>query len=58
MEQPHGEFSYYYKSGQLESKGVFRDGVKYGLWERYTSNGNEKPEKIYASKQMLDALEE
>jgi len=52
----HGEFKYYYRSGKLESIGEFREGGKYGIWQRFDEDGTEKPEKIYASQPMLKAL--
>ncbi len=57
MEQAHGLFSYYYQSGQMESTGEYLDDVKFGIWERYSANGTEKPEKLYASLQMMKAVE-
>ncbi len=53
MKLPHGEFTYYYASGKVESQGEYRDGYKYGIWQRYDPGGNEKPEKIYAAGAML-----
>lgn len=52
----HGEFKYYYMSGQMESTGEYREGGKYGIWQRFAVDGTEKPEKIYASQPMLKAL--
>lgn len=57
MEKPHGLFTFYYQSGQVESKGEYRDGEKYGIWQRYDRYGNEKPEKVYAFLPMLKELE-
>jgi antitoxin component YwqK of YwqJK toxin-antitoxin module len=53
MTQPHGPFTFYYKSGQVESTGEYRDGEKYGIWQRYDIFGNEKAEKVYAYLPML-----
>ncbi|MGB6036497.1 MAG: hypothetical protein WBG42_09535 [Cryomorphaceae bacterium] len=57
MKKPHGLFTFYYQSGQVESKGEYRDGEKYGIWQRYDRYGNEKPEKVYAFLPMLKELE-
>ncbi len=58
LTQPHGEFTYYYQNGQIESKGEFREGSKFGLWQRYDFEGNPKPEKIYATLQIMQAISE
>jgi len=57
LDTPHGMFTYYYKSGQVESKGEYREGEKYGIWERYDRYGNEKPEKVYAFLPMLKQIQ-
>ncbi len=57
MNKPHGLFTFYYQSGQVESKGEYREGQKYGIWQRYDRYGNEKPEKVYAFLPMLKELE-
>lgn len=56
MNTPHGMFVFYYKSGQMESTGEYRDGEKYGIWQRYDLYGNEKPEKVYAYLPMLKQI--
>jgi len=56
LTQPHGEFTYYYQNGQIESKGEFMEGSKFGLWERFDFEGNAKPEKIYATLQIMQAI--
>jgi antitoxin component YwqK of YwqJK toxin-antitoxin module len=30
---------HYYPSGQLRSKGTFRNGLRHGVWEEYAENG-------------------
>jgi len=55
---PHGEFVFYYQNGQVESEGEFMEGSKFGLWERFDFEGNPKPEKIYATSQMMEAISE
>lgn len=57
LQIPNGIFTYYHQNGKVESKGEFRDGSKFGLWERYDFEGNERPEKIYATLQMMQAIE-
>lgn len=44
---PHGEFTFYYKNGQVESTGDYADGLKTGVWQRYAKDGSEKAEKVY-----------
>lgn len=56
MTEPQGLFTFYYQSGQVESKGEYREGEKYGIWERFDRYGNEKPEKVYAFLPMLKEL--
>lgn len=58
LTQPHGEFTYYFQNGQVESKGEFMEGSKFGLWERFDFEGNPKPEKIYATLQIMQAISE
>jgi len=57
LTKPHGNFTYYYQNGKVESEGSFRDGSKFGLWQRYDFEGNPKSEKIYATLQMMQAIE-
>lgn len=56
MQIAHGQFTYYYRSGQTESTGLFREGNKYGIWQRYHPDGSPKAEKIYAFQPMLQAI--
>lgn len=44
---PHGRFTFYYASGQVESTGDYAMGSKSGLWERYDKVGMALAEKIY-----------
>lgn len=57
MKVPHGEFIYYYQSGQKESEGDYCDGEKVGVWQRYDRDGNVKPEKVYAYLPILKEIE-
>lgn len=46
-ELEEGEWIYYYSSGKLWKKGVFKDGKKTGIWVRYYENGTiEKKSKF------------
>lgn len=56
LQNPHGSFAYFHQNGQIESQGEFVDGSKFGLWERYDFEGNAKPEKIYATLQIMQAI--
>lgn len=38
----HGQFSFYYNNGSLNSQGVYRDGEKVGKWTYWYPNGQEK----------------
>lgn len=58
MNEAEGPFVFYYQSGQAESQGEYLEGVKFGLWQRFTENGEELPEKLYASHQMMKAMHE
>ncbi len=53
MKVAHGEFTYYYSSGKVESNGLFHEGYKYGIWQRFLEDGTERPEKVYAAGAML-----
>lgn len=57
MKLPHGGFTFYHESGQIESRGEYRHGEKYGIWERFDRYGNEKAEKIYAYLPMMKLIE-
>jgi len=57
MQKPHGDFVFYYQSGQIESKGEYREGEKYGIWQRFDKSGAEKAEKVYAFLPLLKELE-
>lgn len=56
MTIPQGYFTYYYRSGQVESEGEYRDGAKYGIWNRFDHNGEPKPERVYAFIPMMKAI--
>lgn len=56
MNVAQGYFTFYYRSGQIESEGEYRDGYKYGIWKRYTHAGEPKSERIYAFTPMMKAI--
>lgn len=58
MRVEQGLFTYFYQSGQIESAGEYKEGVKVGIWKRFDSKGNEKPEKVYQSLEVMQAIEE
>lgn len=43
----HGEFIFYYPNGNVESRGRYEKGVKVGVWERYSVDGQRKPDRYY-----------
>lgn len=43
----HGEFTYYHSNGRKESNGVFVNGVKTGLWFRWSITGEQVATKHY-----------
>jgi TonB family protein len=57
LQLAEGEFSYYYRNGQLESQGMYSSGVKYGSWKRYEWDGSLKPEKHYTGTTVESVLE-
>ena len=58
MEVAEGPFVFYYQSGKMESKGQYKEGSKVGVWQRYNEYGIAKPEKVYASLQVMKAIED
>lgn len=58
MKVEQGLFTYFYQSGQIESVGEYREGTKVGIWKRFDTYGNEKPEKVYQSLEVMKAIEE
>ena len=53
-----GLFTYFYKSGQIESVGEYREGMKVGVWKRFDAYGKEKPERVYQSLEVMKAIED
>jgi len=58
MTVEHGLFTYFYKSGQIESVGEYHEGMKVGIWKRFDPYGNEKAERVYQAQQIMKAIEE
>lgn len=42
-----GEFVYYYRNGQVESRGRYCKGKKCGIWKRYAWDGSERSDRLY-----------
>lgn len=53
-----GLFTYFYQSGQIESVGEYREGMKVGVWKRFDTYGKQKPERVYRSLEIMKAIEE
>ncbi len=47
LKVPHGEFTYYYANGNVESNGRYEKGWKTGIWNRFTEDGSPKAERVY-----------
>jgi len=54
LTKPHGEFVYYYQNGQIESKGLYENSAKIGVWERWNPDGSPKAERFYTGYQYGD----
>jgi TonB family protein len=54
LTKPHGEFVYHYQNGQIESKGLYENGAKIGVWERWNPDGSPKAERFYTGYQYGD----
>lgn len=44
---PSGPFVFYHANGKVESKGLYSDGQKTGVWERFDVWGQALAEKVY-----------
>lgn len=44
---PEGAFTYYHPNGKVESRGLYENGYKIGIWERYDVWGQALAEKVY-----------
>jgi hypothetical protein len=49
-----GEFTFYYSNGNIESKGMYANGMKTGTWLRYDMDGSAKAERNYTGKSWED----
>lgn len=56
LEKEEGLFTYYYRNGQVESKGMCSSGVKFGVWERFLWDGTARPEKFYSGATVDELL--
>jgi hypothetical protein len=48
LTRAEGPFTYYYPNGNIESKGMYVNGMKSGTWHRYSADGTPKAERNYA----------
>lgn len=48
-----GNWEEYYLTGQLKSKGEYKDGKKYGKWEYYFTNGKLEQKGVYDANGMV-----
>jgi hypothetical protein len=42
-----GFFTYYHPNGNVESRGLYANGLKTGTWERFAADGTPKAERVY-----------
>jgi len=54
LEAEEGEFIYYYRNGNIESKGMCSEGIKYGVWERYLWDGSRRADRYYSGTTVDD----
>jgi hypothetical protein len=45
----NGSFEFYHPDGKIESRGLYQEGAKVGVWERFDSKGNQLAERMYAA---------
>jgi hypothetical protein len=43
----HGQFVFFYSTGQIESQGEYDRGVKVGNWQRFEEDGTRKADRYY-----------
>lgn len=55
LKKEEGLFTYYHTNGQVESKGMYSEGVKYGIWERFYWDGGKKEDKFYSG-ETVDSM--
>lgn len=56
LTQPNGPFVFYHANGKVESKGVYVNGNKSGLWERFDVWGGALAEKIYDPEPLANII--
>ena len=56
--EKHGSFKFYYPNGKKESEGMYTNGIKTGVWQRYANNGDTLAEKVYEDYLKLTVLQE
>ena len=52
----HGLSQWYFENGGIESEGYYKNGAKIGVWKRYNSNGDPKPDKTYRNVNMNNII--
>ena len=43
----HGQFTFFYGNGQVESMGYYEQGIKVGSWKRFTLLGDSRSDRYY-----------
>jgi len=52
----NGWSQWYYENGLIESEGFYENGAKIGIWKRYNSDGEPKPDKMYSNVTMNNII--
>ena len=52
----NGWSQWYHENGLIESEGFYENGAKIGIWKRYHSNGESKPDKMYSNVNMNNII--
>lgn len=47
LSKENGEFIFYFRNGQVESKGQYCEGKKCGVWKRWAWDGSERADRLY-----------
>lgn len=47
LAKENGEFIFYYRNGQVESRGQYCEGKKCGIWKRWAWDGSERADRLY-----------
>ncbi len=53
---PHGDFTFYHRGGAVESAGRYANGMKTGLWRRFTTDGRALAERVYDPRPLAELL--